>query len=47
MKTVLFIESVHDILQQRLEEAGYACELRYQASREELLANASRDDGLY
>lgn len=46
MKTVLFIESVHDILQQQLEQAGYACELRYQASREELLADASRYEGI-
>lgn len=37
MKKVLFIESVHDVLQQRLEEAGYRCEQHYNASREEIL----------
>lgn len=37
MKKVLFIESVHDVLQQRLEEAGYICEKHYQATRAEIL----------
>lgn len=36
-KKILFIESVHDVLQQKLEAAGYVCELHYKASREEIL----------
>jgi D-3-phosphoglycerate dehydrogenase len=38
MAKVLFIESVHEILQLRLEAAGYKCDCRYEATREELLA---------
>lgn len=36
-KKILFIESVHDVLQQKLEAAGYVCEQHYKASREEIL----------
>jgi D-3-phosphoglycerate dehydrogenase / 2-oxoglutarate reductase len=37
MKKVLFIDSVHDVLQQRLEAAGYICELHYKTGHAELL----------
>lgn len=37
MKKVLFIESVHDILQKKLENAGFSCELLYKLTREEIL----------
>ena len=46
MKKVLFIESVHEILHQRLEAAGYSCERMYEASREELLKCAAHFEGL-
>jgi len=41
MKKVLFIDSVHDVLQQRLEAAGYACELHYKTGRAALLDMAT------
>jgi D-3-phosphoglycerate dehydrogenase len=37
MRKVLFIESVHDVLRERLENAGYICEQRYDMTREEML----------
>jgi D-3-phosphoglycerate dehydrogenase / 2-oxoglutarate reductase len=46
MPKVLFIESVHDILQQRLEAAGYTCDLRYDASRSEILQSADQYEGI-
>ncbi len=36
-RKVLFIESVHDILQQKLEAAGYVCEQHYKATCDEIL----------
>jgi len=44
--TVLFIESVHEILHERLAAAGYAVERRYDASRAELLADGHRYEGI-
>lgn len=41
MKKVLFIDSVHDVLQQRLEAAGYECELHYKTGRAALLDMAT------
>ena len=41
MNKVLFIESVHEILHQRLTEAGYHCDRQYESSRAELLVKAS------
>jgi D-3-phosphoglycerate dehydrogenase len=46
MAKVLFIESVHEVLHRRLEAAGYTCECRYEATREELIANAHGYSGL-
>jgi D-3-phosphoglycerate dehydrogenase len=46
MKRVLFIESVHEILHQRLEEAGYICERMYTSTRSELLSMAAQFDGI-
>jgi D-3-phosphoglycerate dehydrogenase / 2-oxoglutarate reductase len=46
MPNVLFIESVHDILQQRLEAAGYLCELRYEATRADILQTLERYEGI-
>jgi D-3-phosphoglycerate dehydrogenase len=46
MKKVLFIESVHEILHQRLEAAGYSCVRMYEATREELLNCAADIEGL-
>jgi D-3-phosphoglycerate dehydrogenase len=46
MAKVLFIESVHEVLHQRLEAAGYACDCRYDAMREELLAMAHEYSGV-
>lgn len=37
MKKILFIESVHNILQQRLESAGYVCVKHFKSSRSELI----------
>ena len=46
MAKVLFIESVHEVLHQRLEAAGYACDCRYEATREELRAMAHEYSGV-
>lgn len=46
MAKVLFIESVHEVLHQRLEAAGYVCDCRYEATREELLAMAHEYSGV-
>ena len=46
MPNVLFIESVHDILQHRLEAAGYTCELRYEATRADILQTLERYEGI-
>ncbi len=37
MRKVLFIESVHDILRERLEKSGFQCDLRYDMPRDEML----------
>ncbi len=41
MRKILFVESVHDILQERLTQAGYTCVHRYDETREQLLAEVS------
>ena len=46
MKKVLFIESVHEILHQRLEEAGYTCDRLYESTRTELLKCAADYEGV-
>ena len=46
MKKVLFIESVHEILHQQLEAAGYSCVRMYEATREELLNCAADIEGV-
>ncbi|MFM2201682.1 MAG: hypothetical protein RL040_882 [Bacteroidota bacterium] len=46
MNKVLFIESVHEILHQRLEAAGYVCERHYGKQREELMHIASEFKGI-
>jgi D-3-phosphoglycerate dehydrogenase len=46
MPKVLFVESVHEILQQRLEAAGYTCDLRYDATRSEILQSADQYEGI-
>lgn len=46
MKRVLFIESVHEILHQRLEEADYTCDRLYHATRAELLSVAAIYEGV-
>ena len=46
MKKVLFIESVHEILHHRLEEAGYLCDRLYQASRSELISRVAEYEGV-
>jgi len=46
MAKVLFIESVHEVLHRRLEAAGYSCDCRYEATREELLAMAHEYAGV-
>ena len=46
MAKVLFIESVHEVLHKRLEAAGYTCDCRYEATREELLAMAHEYAGV-
>jgi len=38
MKKILFIENVHEVLKERLQQAGYICDEMYLASRAELLA---------
>ncbi len=43
---VLFIESVHPILDQRLSEAGLVCEHRYDDSREILMKDAAQYVGI-
>lgn len=40
MNSVLFVESVHEILHDRLTAAGYFCDRRYDSSRSELLSYA-------
>jgi len=37
-KKILFIDSVHEILQQKLEAAGYECDLHFKASHEEIIS---------
>jgi len=37
MKKILFIENVHEVLRERLQQAGYICDEMYMASRAELL----------
>ena len=46
MAKVIFIESVHEVLHQRLEAVGYACDCSYDAMREELLAMAHEYSGV-
>jgi D-3-phosphoglycerate dehydrogenase len=46
MKHVLFIESVHEILHQRLTEAGYHCDRQYETLRAELLEKAADYAGI-
>ncbi len=43
---ILFIESVHDVLQQHMEALGFACELRYDATREELMRDGANYFGI-
>jgi D-3-phosphoglycerate dehydrogenase len=38
MRKILFIESVHEILQQKLESAGFVCEQHYDKNREAILS---------
>ncbi|HEY8404777.1 MAG TPA: NAD(P)-dependent oxidoreductase [Flavobacteriales bacterium] len=40
MKKILFIDTVHEVLKERLLLAGYVCEERFTASRAEILASA-------
>jgi D-3-phosphoglycerate dehydrogenase len=40
MKKILFIDTVHEVLKERLLLAGYECEERFTATRDELLAIA-------
>lgn len=37
MRKVLFIESVHDVLEEKLSAAGYVCQRHFKASRQEIL----------
>ena len=37
MKKILFLDSVHEVLQKRLEKAGFLCERHLSAFREEIL----------
>ncbi|MFM7233623.1 MAG: NAD(P)-dependent oxidoreductase, partial [Flavobacteriales bacterium] len=46
MKKVLFIESVHEILHRTLEQAGYVCDCRYEATRAELLQCTAEYEGV-
>ncbi|MDZ4821918.1 MAG: NAD(P)-dependent oxidoreductase [Flavobacteriales bacterium] len=46
MRKILFIDSVHEVLHQRLESAGFACEMHHTAAREELLLIAKNYFGL-
>jgi len=43
---ILFIESVHDILEERLTAAGFACEHRYTANRDEILRDLPQYAGV-
>lgn len=46
MKKVIFIESVHEILHERLSALGYQCENRYENSRDEILNSMHAFEGL-
>jgi D-3-phosphoglycerate dehydrogenase len=46
MKKILFIDTVHEALKERLLLAGYVCEERFTATHDELLANAHEYFGL-
>jgi len=46
LRKILFIDSVHEVLHQRLESAGFACEMHHTAAREELLLIAKNYFGL-
>ncbi len=37
LRKILFIESVHEVLQQKLEAAGFVCEQHFKTNREDLL----------
>ena len=43
---VLFIDSVHPILEQRLTDLKFICEHDYHSSREKLLSKMSNYDGV-
>ena len=45
-RQVVFVESVHEILQQRLEASGYETHLRYTSTREELMNEMASFEGL-
>ncbi|MFM9984805.1 MAG: NAD(P)-dependent oxidoreductase [Flavobacteriales bacterium] len=46
MKKVIFIESVHEILHERLSTLGFQCENRYDNSRDEILSLMHEFEGL-
>jgi D-3-phosphoglycerate dehydrogenase len=46
MKKVIFIESVHEILHERLSALGYQCENRYENSRDEILNSMDAYEGV-
>ena len=43
---ILFIDSNHSLLHKTLQEAGHVCDLNYDWSKEEILANIHLYDGL-
>jgi len=43
---VIFIDEVHSILQEDLENVGYSCDLNYESTRAELLSIIGNYDGL-
>ncbi|MFN0031780.1 MAG: NAD(P)-dependent oxidoreductase [Flavobacteriales bacterium] len=45
-KKILFIDCVHAVLQQRMETLGFACELRYNATQEELMNDGAEYCGI-
>ena len=46
MKKVIFIESVHEILHERLSALGYQCENCYENSRDEILNSMHAYEGV-
>lgn len=46
MKKILFLDTVHEILQKRLEKAGFLCERHLSAFREEILEMAKNYQGV-